>query len=116
MVATYVEIPLSAAVPRGHEVSIVSLRRDASARESQWLVLDRTSGVVHASEALWGPLGDTLAAALDPVAALTRWSWTVERVISGKVVACVVGTSDVGDSNFAKTRLHLEPMPAAPWR
>lgn len=116
MSETYIEVALSAPVPRGHEVTVVSLRRDSSAREVYWLVLDRTSGVVHASEALWAPLGDTLEAALDPVAALTRRSWTVDASTSGEVLACVVGSSDVGDSNFARTRLHVVVAPPSPWR
>lgn len=116
MSETYVEVALSVPVPRGHEVTVVALRGHPSARELAWVVIDRTSGVVHVSEALWEPLGDSLAAAVGPVAALTRWSWTVERTVCGKVVACMVGTSDTGDSNFAKTRLHVEPLPASPGR
>jgi hypothetical protein len=107
------ELTFLAPVPRGNDVHVVAMRRDPDSEDLVWLVLDRTAGIVYCGEQLWGPLGASAAAiATDPVAALTRWSWTVARSVSGQVVAALVVSSDIGDSNFSKTKLlvrHASP-------
>jgi len=110
------ELPFLAPIPRGHEVLVVGLLRDPGAFEPSWLALDRTAGVLYCGENLWGPIGRSAEAATDPVAILTRWSWRVAQSATGRVRAALVGSSDVGDSNFAKTRLFLEPEGAGPYR
>lgn len=110
------ELPFLAPIPRGHEVLVVGLLRAPTATEPSWLVVDRTAGILYCGENLWGPLGQSAEAASDPVAVLTRWSWRVARSATGRVRAALVASSDVGDSNFARTRLFLEPEGAGPYR
>lgn len=104
-----------ASVPRGHEVVVAWLKRSADATRETALVLDRTAGMLYCDDALWGPLGRDPRVLDDPLAVLTRWTWTVTRSIAGIAAGAVVLTTSSGESNEARTRLFVT-SPATAYR
>ncbi len=109
------DLPFVAAVPRTHDVLVAWLKRSPDDTREAAFVLDRTAGVLYCDESLSGPLGRDPRALADPIAALTRWTWTVTRSIAGVAAGSIVVTTSNGDSNNAQTRLFVEP-PATPYR
>ena len=111
-----IQFPFLAPVPRGHEVLIGMVRQapDSDVRAS--FVLDRTSGLLHCSERLWGPFGADPAALVDPVAVLGRWSWVFERVLAGHSLGAIVMTQDDASRSRGQTRLFVAPAVAQPYR
>jgi hypothetical protein len=111
-----VDIPFLAPVPRGNEVLVARLRRDASSTDERFLVHDRTGGVVYCDEHLAGPLGRALQATHDPLASLARWTWVVEIAVVGRAAGAVAVSSNTGEVNVARTLLFVVPAAATPYR
>ncbi|APR80708.1 Hypothetical protein A7982_06055 [Minicystis rosea] len=109
------ELPFVASVPRGHEILVAWLSHSPDAKDETALVLDRTAGILYCDPSLWGPLGRDPRVLQDPIAVLTRWTWTVTRSITGIAAGAVVVTTSRGDSNDARTRLFVQGL-AAPYR
>ena len=108
------QLAFFAPIPRGHEVLLVTFNMEG---KSPKLVLDRTAANLYCPDALWGALHqDPVLAVSDPVAVLTRWSWTVQSAVAGICAGAVLSTKQSGgDRHDAKTLLLIEPA-AAPYR
>jgi hypothetical protein len=106
-----VVVSIHAAVPRGSEVLVVvaTHARDSNRRD---LVLDRTTGTLWVDDAFFELTADSRIL-LDPARVLESAGWTVLGTHVGRVVACVVASRDWNDTNVAKTRLYIEPLPTA---
>lgn len=107
------DLPFVAPIPRGHEVLLVTFTVD---NQSPTLVLDRTTSIVYCPENLWGPLHqDPVLAVSDPIAAVTRFAWTVRNTVAGTCVGALISTQNSGNKQEAKTRMLIEPA-TAPYR
>ena len=107
------ELPFLAPIPRGHDVLVVTF---TLAGKSPTIVLDRTAANLYCTEDLWGPLHqDPVLAVTDPVAVITRWTWTVRSAVEGVCAGAVMSTKGWGDRHEVKTCLLVEPS-AAPYR
>lgn len=99
------ELPFASPIPRGHDVLVVTF---ALADKAPTLVLDRTAAVLYCPEVLWGALHhDPALAVTDPIAVVTRWSWTVRSAMEGVCAGAVVSTKNWGDFDV-KTLLLVE--------
>jgi hypothetical protein len=110
------ELPFIAPVPRNHEVLVATLRRSPHSDTRASLVLDRTTGILYCSDALWGPLDRSPLALTDPIGVLTRFTWTVVQTSEGRCMGAMISTSSHGDSNHAHTRLYVEGPSATAYR
>ena len=106
------ELLLVAAIPEGHDVLVVTF---ALADQTATLVLDRTASILYSPEVLWGALHQNGSLAVkDPIAVVTRWSWTVRSVVEGICAGAIVSTKSWGDFEV-KTILLVEPA-TTPYR
>jgi hypothetical protein len=112
------ELPFTAPIPRGHEVLVAVMRRAPDSLVVEHLVLDETTSTLYCTDGLRGPLGRHTLATTDPIAVLTRWTWTVERAQRGTVVGAIVSESPRrGPEHDQSTLLFVEPRAdASPYR
>lgn len=107
------DLLFGAPIPRGNEVLVATFTLE---ERSSTLVLDRTTSTLYCPEELWGALQqDTINAVREPVGVITRWSWKVKGVVIGTCVGAIVSTTTRGEQQV-RTRLLVEPGPAAPYR
>ncbi|WP_437933541.1 hypothetical protein [Sorangium sp. So ce341] len=113
----YIELPFLAPIPVGNEVVVQSLERPTffgGWEESEWIVLDRTTGIV------WSPCTVPMG--------LTRENFHSHHLgdhrrrrpnvapTLGRVVACQVSTKGIGETNHVVTGLTLAPLEATAYR
>src|SRR5262249_46404015 len=102
-----------APVARGHGVLVVEF---AVAKKNAMMVLDRTTSCLFCEDELSASLHQDAALALtDPVALVTRSSWTVKLTVEGVCTGTI--TSIKGDaSRYATRTLILVESASAPYR
>lgn len=112
MPTTVHDLPFLAPIPRDHEVLVATFA--TTENRIATAVLDRTASILYCPEDLWGPLyKDPVLAVTDPVAALTRWTWTLRTAVEGSCVGALVAAGRGGED--ARTRLVVEAR-TAPYR
>jgi hypothetical protein len=113
---TLVEIPFFAPVPKGHEVLVVTFELDG---KSPMLVHDKSASTVfYYGDDLAGPLNRMPELAVtDPVAAITRFPWTVKSALAGLCTGALCTTHYTSARGpESTTRLFIEPASAQPYR
>lgn len=105
--ASLLELPFLAPIPRGHEVLVVTFALDDKAPT---VVLDRTASTLYCPGDLWGPLHqDPALAVTDPVAVVTRWAWTVQSTLGGTCAGALISSKSWGGDRLeVKTTLLVE--------
>ncbi len=112
--ATVIDVPFLAPIPRGHEVLVVTFELDG---KSPMLVHDKSAAAVYYPDDLSGPLLRAAEQAVDdPVTAITRFPWTVKDAIAGLSLGALVSTQRTSRGQEATTRLFVEPASKQPYR